>query len=181
MSNYNSSALVNLGRLKTFGQSVAAKIAQSIQYVSVSGNTVSFFRNDAGTGTAAFTVDFPRELFLDQARTTFVTSFAWDSTTYAGSTNPNLDGKPVLVLAVKGTTDPANGTASDTVSYSFISLEMLVDDMSGKVDKVSGATTGNIALMTSAGGISDAGFGFASDNDITELVGEIWPSSSGSE
>ena len=106
---------------------VAQVIASAIKHVSVTGNTVSFFTNTEGTGTAAFTVDFPKDLFLDQARTTFVASFAFDATTYPGATNPNLEGKPVLVLAVKGTTDPESGTASDTIKYSILNMETLVD------------------------------------------------------
>ena len=52
--------------------------------------------------TALAYFDFPEKLFLDQAGTTVVENFAWSAATYPGSTNPNLDGKTVLVLAVKG-------------------------------------------------------------------------------
>ena len=131
---YDVNSFVKLGELKSLLQSAqaetqaaAAVAASAIKHVSVSGNTVSFFTNTEGTGTAAFTVDFPKDLFLDQARTTFVPSFAFNSTTYPGATNPNLEGKPVLVLAVKGTTDPEQGTASDTINYSFLNMETLVD------------------------------------------------------
>ena len=47
--------------------------------------------------------NLPSEQFLDLTKTTYVDSFTWSSTTYPNSTNPNLDGKPVLVLALKMT------------------------------------------------------------------------------
>lgn len=64
--------------------------------------------------------NLPKEQFLDLAKTTFVQSFTWSSTTYPGSTNPNLNGKPVLVLALKNSSD-------NTVSYSFLNMYNLVD------------------------------------------------------
>ena len=62
----------------------------------------------------------PKEQFLDLTKTTFVQSFTWSSTTYPGSTNPNLNGKPVLVLALKNSSD-------NTVAYSFLNMYELVD------------------------------------------------------
>lgn len=64
---------------------------------------------------------FLRNYFLDQAGTTVVENFAWSAATYPGSTNPNLDGKTVLVLAVKG------DATTPTVKYSFVDLQKLVD------------------------------------------------------
>ena len=132
--SYDNSSFVKLGELKTLVQrthseiqAVASTAADAIKYVSVSGNTVSFWKDAAHSGAADFTVDFPSELFLDQTRTTFVQNFAFNAATYPGATNPSLDGKPVMVLAVKGTTDVANGTANDTVSYSFLDVSALVD------------------------------------------------------
>ena len=66
----------------------------------------------------------PKEQFLDLTKTTFVQSFAWSSTTYPNSTNPNLDGKPVMVLALKNSSD-------DTVAYSFLNMYELVDTYTG--------------------------------------------------
>ena len=62
----------------------------------------------------------PKEHFLDLTKTTFVQSFAWSSTSYPGSTNPSLEGKPVLVLALKNSSDNA-------VVYSFLNMYELVD------------------------------------------------------
>ena len=131
---YDVNSFVKLGDLKTLTQRTKAEIqavenvaADAIKYVSVSGNTVSFWKDADHTGTADFTVDFPKELFLDAARTAFIANFAFNPTTYPGATNPSLEGKPVLVLAVRGTTDVESGTASDTVNYSFLNMEDLVD------------------------------------------------------
>lgn len=68
----------------------------------------------------AIVAALPEEFFLDQAKTVFVDSFAWSNTTYPGSTNPNLEGKPVLVLAVKN-------PDGSTVNYSFLNMLHLVD------------------------------------------------------
>lgn len=93
--------------------------------------------------------DLPVEMFLDQAKTTFVPSFTWSNALYPGSTNPNkaaveadpeadppvvaqpavvFDGKPVLVLAVKGVdnADPTD-TSKQTTTYSFLDMQTLVD------------------------------------------------------
>lgn len=127
---YNVDSLVKLAGLKALAQrtkteldAVSAITASAIKYVSTAGNTVSFFTSQDGTGTAAFTVDFPNELVLDAARTQFEPNFAFNATTYPGATNPSLDGKPVLVLAVKTTT----AAGAESFTYSFLNLEELVD------------------------------------------------------
>ena len=131
---YNESSLVHLSGLKALAERTKTELqkvenvaASAIKFISTSGNTVSFFTSSDGSGTAAFTVDFPKELFLDAARTSFVSNFAFNAQTYPGATNPSLEGKPVLVIAIKTTTDSANGTADDTFSYSFLDLTSLVD------------------------------------------------------
>lgn len=83
-------------------------------------NTYNFYNTSTPTAetTPIFSFDIATEYFLDQTKTTFVQKFEWAEAVYAGSTNPNLEGKPVFVLAVKG---------EDTVSYSFVNLETLTD------------------------------------------------------
>ena len=130
---------------------VAAGAIRSGEYVN---NVASFYTSTDCSGTAAFTMNFPEEMFLDQAKTGFVGSFAWSSATYPGSTNPNLDGKPVMVLAVKGEDATANP------SYSFLNMETLVDTYSAAAGDgsatvtVSGYTIAvNVNLSTDAGNI----------------------------
>ena len=130
MSNYNENSVLQFGRLKEFGQAIASEITalktatgSAIKYVSVANNTVSFFTSTDGSGTAAFSFNFPNELVLDQLKTTFVPHFAFSSETYAGATNPSLEGKPVLVIAVKDT----NAAGTVTTTYSFLNMEDLID------------------------------------------------------
>ncbi len=150
---YEVNSFVKLSELKTLTQRTAAEIAavssvadDAIKYISVSGNTVSFWKDAAHTGTADFTIDFPSELFLDQTRTTFVPNFEFNATTYPGATNPSLNGKPVLVFAIKNTTDRTSGTVSDTYTYSFLDMSTLVDTYtvasgdSAKVLEINGYT-----------------------------------------
>ena len=79
-----------------------------------------------------YTIDFPKDFLLDQAKTLFVPNFTFSAVTCPGVVNPSLDGKPVFVLAVKGTTDVTSGTANDTVNYSFMDMSALVDTYSVK-------------------------------------------------
>ena len=173
----------------------------AIKSLGVDGNTVNFYTSTDKSGTAAFSVDFPSELFLDQTKTTFVAKFKFDAATYPGATDPKLEGKPVMVLAVKGENP-------DSCTYSFLSMAALVDtykakvtgkdasttvtiagyevdvkvnvsaavgnalvlkddglyvpapekvDISGKADKVTGATTGNFAALDGEGNLTDSG------------------------
>lgn len=97
-----------------------------IKKVAVSGNTIKFYKDanaNVATATADFNVDFPAELVIDAAGTTFEPNFNFSAGSYGTATDPNLDGKPVLVLAVKTTN--ADGTTS--TAYSFLNLYDLVD------------------------------------------------------
>ena len=59
-----------------------------------------------------------KETFLELLKTEFIPNFAFNSTTYAGATNPSLDGKPVLVIAVKQIDH--NNSNAETITYSFL-------------------------------------------------------------
>ena len=79
-------------------------------------NTLKLYRT-ADKSDDPDEINFPEEYFLDQAQSVIVNEFAWSDDDYPGSDDPNLDGKPVLVLAVKGDT----GT-----SYSFLDLHAFI-------------------------------------------------------
>lgn len=203
--------LANLEQLGLLGTAVKGitdalrtDVDASVKSLVVNGNTVELYTGANGTGTKAGEFNFPKELFLDAAGTTFVPSFAWSSATYPSSTNPNLDGKPVIVLAVRTTTEYARsgGAAGDTINYSFIDVSSLVDtytvnaanndtvsskvltingytvkfnisatagnglvanadglyvDTASKADKVTGATSGNVAGLDANGNLTDSG------------------------
>lgn len=202
--------LTNLEQLGLLGTAVKGitdalrtDVDASVKSLVVNGNTVELYTGANGTGTKAGEFNFPKELFLDAAGTTFVPSFTWSSASYPGSTDPNLNGKPVIVLAVRTTTDyQRSGAAGDTINYSFIDVSSLVDtytvnvangdtvsskvltingytvkfnisaaagnglvanadglyvDTASKADKVTGATSGNIAGLDANGNLTDSG------------------------
>lgn len=226
---------------------VAADVAKAFKSGKVEGNKVNLYTSADQTGEAAFSFDFPKEQFLDQAKTSFVTNFAFSEETYPGATNPNLEGKPVMVLAVKGTEGE-----TETVNYSFLDMAELIDtyteaagdgsatvtvsgreisvnvnisekednalqkdengklyvtktDTSNKADKVSDATDGNLAGVDAEGNLTDSGVAaadvaakdkdavpgniaifdengnavdsgitFATDEEVTEMLDEIF-------
>ena len=188
--SYDATHVAQLGHVKSLAENVKGRLDTAVKFVSVSGNTISFFKTADGSGTAAYTVDFPTEFLLDQAKTTFVASFTWSTSSYPGSTNPNLNGQPVLVLAVKGT--------DGSVAYSFLNMASLIDtytvasgnsakiltisgrtitfkvsaaannaltvqsdglhvNISGKADKVSSSTNGNLAGLDANGNLTNSG------------------------
>ena len=50
-------------------------------------------------------------------------------------------------------------------------------DISGKVDKVTTATSGNIVVFGADGALVDSGIKFASDADVNAMLEEYFPSS----
>lgn len=134
---YDISKIATLGQLKLLAERTKGELDLTIRTILVAGNTVNFYteKNATAANTPAFTFDFPSEIFLDQATTDLIQSFAWSSALYPNSTNPNLDGKQVLVLGVK--TVAADGTS--TIAYSFVDLTGLieiVDIASGDSSKI---------------------------------------------
>ena len=114
------------GNIKTYVDSDKTK---SIKGYLKKNNTHNFYNTDAPAQDTVpvFSIDIPTEYFLDQAKTTFVQSFSWSEGLYPGSENPNLDGKPVWIMAVKGD--------DNSVTYSFVNLEALVDIYTGENTK----------------------------------------------
>lgn len=90
--------------------------APSYKSFDYADNTLKLYKTEDKSDTAA-EISFPEEKFLDQTKTKLENSFAWSDAEYPGSTDPSLEGKPVMVLAVKGDTD---------TTYSFVNLESLM-------------------------------------------------------
>ena len=131
--SYDVKKLTRLQDLKTLASTIndnfatkdeVAGLATAFKSGEVTGNTVKLYTSEDKSGTPAFSFAFPAELFLDQAKTQFVPEFAFDADTYTDATDPDLDGKPVMVLAVKG--------EDDAVAYSFLSMAALVDTYKAK-------------------------------------------------
>lgn len=141
---YDVNKLVKLASLKALAEKVnteltPVKAAATAAFKSgkVEGNKVKIFTTTDKTGAAAFEFDFPVEMVLDQAKTAFVPKFTWSLETYPGTEDPNLNGKPVMVLAVKG--------SDGSVTYSFMGMAALVDIYKAKVESKDASTTVTIA------------------------------------
>lgn len=130
MANKNITTKTTIDNLaaelkKTFAKKtdltpISTAAAAAFKSGKVTGNTVELFTSTDKTGTAAFSFDFPTEYFLDQTKSQFVQNFAYSAETYPGATDPCLDGKPVMVLAVKA----EGGTE---ITYSFVDLTYLLN------------------------------------------------------
>lgn len=134
---YDINKLVKLASLKALAEKVNTELGTAFKSGKVEGNKVKLFTSTDKTGTAAFEFDFPVEMVLDQAKTAFVPKFAWSDVTYPGSADPKLEGKPVMVLAVKG--------SDGSVTYSFMGMAALVDTYKAKVSGKDASTTVTIA------------------------------------
>ena len=157
---FDTNKLAQLGHVQDLGnrikkelEKVSSLATDAIKHIAIDGNTIKFYTDKTPKegATPAYTVDFPAEMVLDQAKTTFVDNFTFSTETYPGATapDPSIDGKPVLVLAVK-TTD-AQGNV--TLNYSFLNLNKLVDIVSikaGDSSKVLGANNNEIEFKISA-------------------------------
>lgn len=136
---------VTLDNLKSYDSKLKTYIdsdkTKAVKGYLKKDNTWNFYNVDAPTeeSVPVFSIDVPTEYFLDQTRTNFVQEFAWSEELYAGSTNPELDGKPVWVMAVKGD--------DDSVTYSFVNLEALMRTYTTK-------DTNSVTLVLEANEIS---------------------------
>ncbi len=110
-----------------------AQVALAFKSGKVDGNTVNLYTSADKSGTPVFTMDFPVDMVLDQAKTAFVDKFSFSEETYPGATDPSLNNKPVMVLAVKG--------EGGTVSYSFLNMAKLVDTYKAKTEGKDASTT----------------------------------------
>ena len=101
--------------------------------------------------------EIPADQFLDLNKTEFVQNFSWSAVLYPGSTDPNLDGKPVLVLAL---------TDGDTTAYSFLNMESLISAYTGTAPiNVNGSVISLDDSGATAGSFGDA-------NNMTPSWGE---------
>ena len=139
-------------KLKTYIDSDKTK---SIKAIAVQNNEINFFTNPTPTLETVpdFTVDFPVEYFLDQTKTTLEQEFVWSEEKYPDTINPSLDGKPVLVLGVKGD--------DNSISYSFLNLESLMNIYTGstgtvidiEIDPRTNTISGDLKLSLESGNI----------------------------
>ncbi len=220
MPNYSATDVPQVGGIKTMLTRISNRLTalesggKALKAAAVDGNSLKFYTTTDTTIAPTYTIDLPAEMFLDAASTSFVQNFAFSASTYPNTTNPNLDGKPVMVLGVK--TKSADGV-TETLSYSFLNMAALVDtytasdttiaiagyalkvqvsaaannaitvqndglhvDMSGKIDKVTTATSGDLVTWSTSGAVADSGHKIATDAEFTAMLDEVFPTVSGS-
>ena len=172
-----------LGQLKAGLQ--AAKnyadtgVADAKSYTDTEINTAKAYTDTEVAGAKTYTDNkiaaLPTERFLDNANTALVPSFTFNASTYPGATDPNLNGQPVLVLALKSI-DHTNNDA-ETITYQFISVNALITN---KADRVASPTAGNILTVDANGNPVDSGVKFATDEEAAEMIAEVFTVSTGS-
>ena len=156
---YDLEDITTVAHLQKLSNRTKAELDLTIRTVRVADGTIYFYtqKNATSSDTPAFHVDFPTESFLNQAETRLVTNFAFSDAAYPGATDPNLNGKTVMVLAVK---DDAKGTENDTVNYSFVDLTELIEIVeiaSGDSSKILTITTNGKTRTISVNISADAG------------------------
>ena len=118
----NENDVARVKHVLSLATRMKSELDLTVRHIAEDNGTISFFTTKDGSGTPLFSFNFPEEIFLDQLGTTVVDNFTWSALTYPNSTNPNLDGKIVLVLAVRGDAD-----TNPTVKYNFVDLSKLID------------------------------------------------------
>lgn len=136
----NTDKVVKLEQLTTYDnlikQLISTESGKAIKAVGFSSDGLKMlcYKTADKTDTPV-EVNIPAELlkdwFFDVTKSGIVENFTWSDTAYPDTINPNLDGKPVIVFAL---------SKGDDTSYSFASLEGLVDTYIGD-NSDSAATT----------------------------------------
>lgn len=136
----NTDKHVTLERLKTYDTLIKGVIStesgKAVKAVGFSSDGLKMLLyKTVDKSDTPIEVDVPAELlkdwFFDVTKSGIVENFAWSEITYPNTTDPSLDGKPVVVFAL---------SKGDDTSYSFASLESLIDTFEGE-DSTSATTT----------------------------------------
>ena len=209
--NYNVSDLATVGQVKTLATRIAARLTAleskvAIRGVVVANNSIKFYTCLASEVTndtqPVATYNVPEEIYLSQTGTTIVENFAFNASTYPGATNPNLDGKTVLVLAVRG-----DDATNPTVNYSFVNMSSIFDDYvqkktnatngnlaqfdatgdvvnstiasAGVLTTIASSTQNNVMVFDANGKVADSGHAIATDAQFTAMLDEVLPVSGG--
>ena len=181
--NYIESYITEiLTELKTWidtGKNIA------IKKVLFKNNALLFFKNPEAVDTdePQYKIDLPVERFLDQTQTVLVPKFAWTEELYPNSTNPNLEDKPVFVLAVKGVANADDG--ADTVTYSFLNMETIIRQYQTSeatstvnllIDNETNVISGAVNISADGGNSlsigSDGGL-YSSPTDLSNITSQI--------
>lgn len=157
----------------------------AIKKVLFKNNALLFFKNPEAVDTdePQYKIDLPVERFLDQTQTVLVPKFVWTEELYPNSINPNLEDKPVFVLAVKGVANADDGT--DTVTYSFLNMETIIKQyqtseetstvnllIDNETNVISGAVNISADGSNSLSIGSDGGL-YSSPTDLSEITSQM--------
>lgn len=134
-------------------------------YAEAEDNKVVFY-NASSKDKKIVEIEIPSSKAIDTLKTEFIPDFKFDSVTYPDTTDPNLDGKPVLVLAIM---------VSETEDeFSFLNMETLVDIYTGGntssvvITVENGVITGTINISQEDGNkveLKDDGLFVGSDSE----------------
>lgn len=162
--------IITLDMLDTVKEYIDNKDSDAIKSGDFANNKVKLYTNKEKSGSPAIEFDLPEEMFLDQEKTTLVDNFKWDINTYPGSEDPQLNGQPVLVLAVKG---------DESVNYSFISIQSAFTPYEGgesntaKTNVEGGTITVDIKLSeeyNNALTVKENGIGVFASDDVDNML-----------
>lgn len=132
--------LVKLEQLTRYDENIKKfideKVAQDIKAIGFSDDGLKLLcYKTVDKSDTPDEIDIPEELlkdwFFDVTKSGVVENFEWSETTYPDTTDPDLDGKPVVVFAL---------SKGEDIHYSFASLEGLVATYEGE-DSTSATTT----------------------------------------
>lgn len=132
--------LVKLEQLARYDENIKKfideKVAQDIKAIGFSDDGLKLLcYKTVDKSDTPDEIDIPAELlkdwFFDVTKSGVVENFEWSETTYPDTTNPDLDGKPVVVFAL---------SKGEDVHYSFASLAGLISTYEGE-DSTSATTT----------------------------------------
>lgn len=151
----------------------------ALKKVLYKDNSLLFFKNPnaVDSDTPEYKIDLPIEKFLDQTKTKLIQEFMWNETDYPGTENPNIDGNPVLVLAVK--------SGDDSVSYSFLNMKYLlnlyqaseeISTVTIAIDVDSNTISGSVNISSDSNNNlsvgSDGGL-YSPSTDLSEITSQI--------
>lgn len=136
----NADKIVKLEQLTTYDilikQFISTESGKAVKAIGFSSDGLKMlcYKTEDKSDTPV-EVDIPAELlkdwFFDVTKSGVVEKFEWSETAYPNTTDPSLNGKPVVVFAL------AKG---EDTHYSFASLEGLIDTYEGE-DSTSVTTT----------------------------------------
>lgn len=128
----NTDKLVKLEQLTTYDtlikQFISTESGKAVKAIGFSSDGLKMLcYKTVDKSDTPVEVDIPAELlkdwFFDVTKSGVVENFTWSEAAYPDSTDPSLDGKPVIVFAL---------SKGDDTSYSFASLEGLIDTYTGE-------------------------------------------------